>query len=366
MADEDDDKQDKTEDATPRKRQDAREQGQVALSSELVSATLLWAGLGILVVGGGALTQSCGILVANSLGEVGNLGCIELDARATAGLFEQYARTMGLSVLVVIVPMWAVALLAGYLQIGFQIAPKAIRFDPGRLDPVKGMSRLFGVRVVVRTLLALVKVVVILTTMCCMAWSELPKVAALAGNELGPMLDGLGNIAMRCTAAALVSIAVVAVFDWSWQRWQHERELRMSKKELRDEARSTEGDPHLKARIRGIQREMAQRRMMVDVPKATVVITNPTHYAVALRYERDEHGKAKSAPVVVAKGVDLVAQRIKEVAREAGVPLYEDVPLARALHAQCEIGDEIPEALYQAVAAVLAYVYRIRGEFARA
>lgn len=365
MADEDDDKQDKTEDATPRKRQDAREQGQVALSSELVSATLLWAGLGILAVGGGALAQACGALVVNSLGEIGTLGRIELDANSGASLFEQCARSMGLSILVVVVPMWAVALLVSYLQIGFQITPKAIRFDPGRLDPMKGLSRLASPRVFMRTLLALVKVVVILAAMCGMAWRELPKIAALAGNDLGPMLDGLGHIALRCASAALVAIAIVAVFDWSWQRWQHERELRMSKKELRDEARSTEGDPHLKARIRGIQREMAQRRMMVDVPKATVVITNPTHYAVALRYERDENGKAKRAPVVVAKGADLVAQRIKEVAREANVPLFEDVPLARALHAQCEIGDEIPEALYQAVAAVLAYVYRIRGEFAR-
>ncbi|MBI5365136.1 MAG: flagellar biosynthesis protein FlhB [Planctomycetes bacterium] len=366
MAGEDDDKQDKTEDATPRKRQDAREEGQVALSTELVSATLLWAGLGLLVVGGGAIAQACGALVTNSANDLGALGKLELDVQSGALLFENAARMLGLALLGVVAPMWAVALLVSYAQIGFQITTKAVRFDPSRLDPTKGFKRLFGVRVLMRTLLALVKVIVILVSMGCMAWHELPKVAALAGSELGPMLDGLGHVALRCAGAALVAIAVVAAGDWSWQRWQHERELRMTKREIRDEARSTEGDPHIKARVRQVQREMAQRRMMSDVPKATVVITNPTHYAVALRYERDAQGKKKRAPVVVAKGVDLVAQRIKQVARDADVPLFEDVPLARALHAQCEIGDEVPEALYQAVAAVLAYVYRVQGEAVRA
>jgi len=127
--------------------------------------------------------------------------------------------------------------------------------------------------------------------------------------------------------------------------------------------KNSEGDPHLKARVRRVQREMASRRMMADVPKATVVVTNPTHYAVALRYDRDEEtGAGRGAPVVVAKGVDHVAERIKEIAREAEVLCYEDVPLARALHAQCEIGDEIPVDLFQAVATVLAYVYRVQGE----
>jgi flagellar biosynthetic protein FlhB len=135
----------------------------------------------------------------------------------------------------------------------------------------------------------------------------------------------------------------------------------MSKQEVRDEMKSTEGDPHLKGRIRRVQRELAARRMMADVPTATVVVTNPTHYAVALRYE-DEERSQRSAPRVVAKGVDHLAQRIKELARESGVPLYEDVPLARALHAQCELGDQVPVDLYEAVAGVLAYVYRVQGE----
>jgi flagellar biosynthetic protein FlhB len=361
-----DDAQDKTEDATPRRRQDAREQGQVALSAELVSALTLAAGLGVLVVCGGLIAQSSGALVANALGGLGAAGRLPLDPGAAAELFQGSARTIGLVITSVVVPMWLVAMLAGYAQIGFRVTPKAVQFDPAKLDPSKGLKRLFSARAAVRTLLAMVKVVAIVLAMGLMAWRELPRVAALAGGELGPQLAGLGQVAFRCAAVSLATIAAVAAFDWAWQRWQHERELRMTKREIRDEARSTEGDPHLKARVRAIQREMAQRRMMADVPTATVVITNPTHFAVALRYEREAEGEQRRAPVVVAKGADFVAQKIKEVAREAGVPLHEDVTLARALHAQCEIGDEIPETMYQAVAAVLAFVYRVQGEAARA
>jgi flagellar biosynthetic protein FlhB len=161
-------------------------------------------------------------------------------------------------------------------------------------------------------------------------------------------------------------VATIALGDFVYQRWQHENELKMTKHEIKDELKRAEGDPHVKARVRQIQRELARRRMMSEVPKATVVITNPTHYAVALRYDRDAspargtNVSARRAPYVVAKGADLVAERIKQVAREADVTCYEDVALARALHAGVEIGQEIPEELYQAVASVLAYVYRVQ------
>jgi flagellar biosynthetic protein FlhB len=192
------------------------------------------------------------------------------------------------------------------------------------------------------------------------AWRELPRIAALSGADTGPLLAGLARVGVRCAAAALVAIALLAVLDYLFQRFQHERDLRMSKKELRDELKNTEGDPQLKARIRQVQRELARSRMMAEVPKATVVVTNPTHYAVALRYDRDADHAGGRAPRVVAKGIDHVAARIRELAREAGIPCYEDPPLARALHARVELGQEIPESFYQAVAGVLAYVYRVR------
>jgi flagellar biosynthesis protein FlhB len=366
MAESTAERDEKTEDATPRRRQESREQGQVALSAEIVTASMLWAGFGLLLVGGGLLARACGGLLAESLGNLGARGTEPWDVAIPAGLLGSSFRSVALAVVGIVGPMWCVALLAGYVQIGFQVAPKAIHIDVAKLDPFKNIGRLFGIRGAVRSGLGLLKIIVILGTMGVMVWRELPALARLTGNELGPTLAGVGQVALRATGAALAAIAGVALFDLLFQRWQHERDLKMTRREVRDEAKATEGDPHVKARIRQIQRELARRRMMEDVPKATVVVTNPTHYAVALRYERDAQGGERRAPVVVAKGVDFVAQRIKEVAREAGVTCYEDVALARALHAKCEIGDEIPEALYQAVAAVLAYVYRVQGAVQRA
>ena len=364
------DREEKTEDATPRRREEAREQGQVALSQEVTSAAMLLMGLIVLCVSGSWLAHGAGGLVAQSLGALGTRGREELGVPEAAGWISHSVLELGYAALAVILPLLAVALLACYGQVGFQVTPKAIAWDLARLDPTKGFGRLFSLRGGMRTLTALLKILAIATTMAVVVWNQLPRIAALSGAELGPALAGLGSIALRCTAAALAAVLALALGDLFWQRFSHEREMRMSKKEVRDEAKSSEGDPHVKARIRQVQREMARSRMMAEVPKATVVVTNPTHYAVALRYERDESESAgkrrRSAPYVVAKGVDQVAQRIKGVAREHGILCYEDVPLARALHAQVEIGDEIPEQLYQAVAVVLAYVYRMQEEGAPA
>jgi flagellar biosynthetic protein FlhB len=272
---------------------------------------------------------------------------------------------VALVLLAVAVPLFIGAGIVAYAQIGLRVTPKATRWDPARLNPFRGISRIVSVRGLVRALLAFAKIVVITTTMAVIAWGELPRLAQLSGSELGPMLAGLGRVILRATVGALIAIVSIAIADFFFQRWQHERDLRMSRTEIKNELKNTEADPRLKARVRQVQREMARRRMMADVPKATVVVTNPTHYAVALRYEREPGGR-KRAPYVVAKGVDLVAQRIKEIARDANVLCYEDVALARALHRECEIGDEIPETLYQAVASVLAYVYRVQGEVVHA
>jgi flagellar biosynthesis protein FlhB len=262
------------------------------------------------------------------------------------------------------VPLFLVGLLVGYGQVGFQVAPKAVRLDPSRLSPVKGFGRIFSARSAMRTLSALLKVVLIGAAMSTVVWSSISEVSTMVGNDLGPSLVATGTIVLRAAVAALIVVFALGLFDLVFQRSQHDKDLRMSRKELKEEHRNSEGDPHLRARIRQVQRELASRRMTTDVPNATVVVTNPTHYAVALRYEPD--GAPGAAPVVVAKGVDHVARRIKEVAREHGVICFEDVPLARALHAQAEIGQEIPQDLYAAVASVLAYVYRVRGAGAAA
>jgi len=357
MADDSSD-DDKTESATAHKRNEAREQGQVALSSELIVALLLSGWAATLATGGGKLGSALGGTLRSTVERLGELGTGELSIPSAAALLNGIVRPAGAAFLGLLVPLWLLGFFAGYGQVGFQLTPKAVAADPAKLNPVKGMERLFSTRSIVRTLMALAKLALIATTMAAAAWTQIDHIVVLAGSELGPALAGTGHIALRCVGAALIAIFVLAAADLAYQRWQHERDLRMSRKEIKEEHKTLEGDPHIKSRIRRVQMELAARRMMSEVPQATVVVTNPTHYAVALRYERKEKG---GAPRVVAKGVDGVAQRIKEVAREAGVICYEDVPLARALHARCQLGDEVPVELYQAVAEVLAYVYRVQG-----
>ena len=365
MADEPD-KQEKTEDATPRRREESREQGQVSLSQEVASASILLGGLIVLLVAGSWFAQGAGSLIVDSLASLPTQGRAELSVPGAAGWITASAAHMGYAALALIVPLFVIGLLACYGQVGFMITPKALAWDPARLDPFKGFGRVFGKRGSMRTLMALAKILVITATVAIVSWNQLPRLSTLTGSEIGPIMAAIGSVALRCTAAALAAILALALTDLFWQRFSYEREMRMSKKEVRDEAKSTEGDPHVKSRIRQLQREMAQSRMMADVPKATVIVTNPTHYAVALRYDRDEplrtNRRPRATPYVVAKGVDHVAQRIKSLAREHAVPLVEDVPLARALHRQVEIGDEVPEQLYQAVATVLAHVYRVQQE----
>lgn len=356
------DKDQKTEEATPRRRDEAREKGQVAQSSELVAALMLMAGLGWLVVGGGRITAFAGAIVVDGVVNLGARGRADLSVPEAAKLIEGTLRPALFTLALFIVPLLSVGLLAGYGQVGFRLTPKAVAPDLSKLNPVKGVTKMFSARSVMRAVMAMGKILAIATTMIVVASGQIENIVRLGPAETGPMLVGLGYVALRCTAGALIAILALSLFDFAFQRWQQERDLRMTKQEVKDEHKNTEGDPHVKARIRSVQREMATRRMMAEVPKATVVITNPTHYAVALRYERDEAGRAQQdVPVVVAKGVDRVAQRIKEIARESNVVCYEDVPLARALHAQVEVGEEIPGELYAAVATVLSYVYKLRG-----
>jgi flagellar biosynthetic protein FlhB len=360
VAEHDTDRDQRTEEATPRRREEARERGQVAISSELIAALMLSAGVGSMLLVGGAFADSTGGVIARSIELMGDRGTMELSPRIAAGILDSTLRAIGPGLAGIVIPVVIVGALVGYGQVGFRVAPKAVAMDASKLDPLKGLRRIFGARGVVRTIMAALKIFTIAGTMSVIAWLQVPQIIRLGPTDLGPLLRGLGHVALRCTAGALIAILLLSLVDLLFQRWQQERDLRMTRQEVKEEHKNTEGDPHVKGRIRSVQREMARRRMMAEVPKATVVVTNPTHYAVALRYERDGAGNPIStAPVCVAKGVDSVAQRIKSIAREHGVVCYEDRPLARSLYAQVEVGEEIPEDLYAAVAAVLTYVYRL-------
>jgi flagellar biosynthetic protein FlhB len=351
-------KDQKTEAATPRRREEAREKGQVALSSEMSTVLILIGWLFAIVVAGGTLARAAAASVGSGIGELARLGTIEMSTTDAARICMSAMAHPARACLVLIVPILFLAALVSYGQIGFRVAPKAVSMDLAKINPIKGLERLFSARSVVRTLMALLKMLIVLSTVALIAWAHIEEIVALAGSDLGPTLAGTGQVSLRCVAGAIGAMLCLALFDFLFQRWQHDRDLRMSRQELLQEHKSTEGDPHLRARIRSLQREMASRRMMSEVPKATVIVTNPTHYAVALLYERDQEGRSSRAPRVVAKGVDHVAERIKRVAREHGVTCYENVALARTLHARVEIGEEIPVDLYSAVAEIVAAVFR--------
>jgi flagellar biosynthetic protein FlhB len=357
-------KEAKTEPATPRRRSEARKNGQVAISTEFVSALMLITGFATLIFAGHLVMRSTGELTIKTIQTMGELGREELDVAGSTVLLKGIFLGALTPLCTVFLPGLLIGLVAGYGQVGFMITPKAVEMDPSKVSPIAGFGKLFSTRSVVRTALSGAKMFAIGSVMGLIAFFQLENLARVSDSDLGPLLVALGQVAVKTTVGGLGAILVLALIDFFYQRFQYEKDMRMSKQEIKEENRISEGDPHIKAKIRQVQRDMAFRRMMSDVPKATVVVTNPTHYAVALRYERadgDEAGGAIAAPRCIAKGKGPVARRIKALARENGVVLYEDVPLARALFAQVQVGQEIPEELYAAVAEVLAYVYRLEG-----
>jgi flagellar biosynthetic protein FlhB len=354
----------KTEDATPRRREEAREKGQVALSTEFIAAFSLSVVLGVYLVASGPVFELLGGGVRRSLLALSELGVAELDVPTATSLMRSSGNGGYEAILIVALPLLCLTLLLGYGQVGVRLSPKALEWDLSKLNPIKGLGRLFSMRTVVRTGLSATKVLAVGLAIFITTYLEMDKISGIDGIDVGPTLLVAHNVVVRAALAAIVSILVIGLIDILYQRWQHSKDLRMTKQEVREEHKNLEGDPHIKARVRQVQRELASRRMMDDVPDATVVVTNPTHFAVALKYERERADGG--APRVVAKGVDEVAQRIKQMARENDVVCFENVPLARALHARCEIGDIIPEELFEAVANVLAYVYRVQGEQAPA
>ena len=329
------DKEEQTEDATPRRLEEARDKGQVAFSSELMAgATLLAAALAV-VLAGSHLADSTGALLAHAPALAQDMGTETLTLPDFEALLAESTYSVLPAFLALVLPVLLVATLVGYAQVGVRVTPKSIAPKLSKLDPIQGVKRIFGLKAVVRTLLSAAKIALILAAVLFTVWGDLIRMGRLAGADLGPVLAAVVRVIVKSMAAAVLVVLAIGVFDLWYQRFQFKKDMRMSKKEIKDEHKTTEGDPLVRSRIRQIQREVASRRMMADVPDATVVVTNPTHFAVALKYDPDRG----DAPRVVAKGVDEVAQAIRRVAAEAHVTVYEDPPLARALYRDVELDD---------------------------
>lgn len=347
------DAQERTEAATPKKREDARKKGQVPRSVDLGAAAVTLAAAGaIWVFGGSAATGLMGML-----SEGLQVGRAELAYDDIMLRHLGQAASLGLiAVLPLFAAMLVAALGAPALIGGWTFSTEALGFKPERLDPVAGIGRMFSVRSLVELAKSLAKFALIAGIAVAVIHSQIGEVRALAAQPLGTAIVDSGRMAVAALLAMSAGLGLIAAIDAPFQLWQYAKELRMSRQEIREEAKESEGSPESRSRIRSVQQSMARRRMMQDVPKASVVVTNPTHYAVALRYD----DKLDAAPVVLAKGADEVAARIRETAREHGVPLVSAPPLARALFRHVDIGRQVPHGLFVAVAQVLTYVWQLK------
>lgn len=357
MAEQDND-QERTEQATEKRLREAREKGDLPRSRDLSAAIVTLAGAGTLL----ALRPWLGDHLRNLMrigldyGREQAMGGAAIGTAATAA---------GSEALKLLAPLFGVAMLATLLSPalagGFAFSTEALKPKPERLNPIEGIKRLVSLRGLVELGKSMLKVILIGGVLAMVLWGARGK---LLGTGRGNVHDGIGTALDVIGHAALLfagALAIVGLADMLWQRFDYARRMRMTRQEQRDEHKETEGNPEIRSRVRGMQQQMAQRRMMEAVPKADVVVMNPSHFAVALRYDDNMR-----APRVVAKGLDLVAQRIRGIATQHEVPLVIAPPLARALYHTTRIGQEIPAALYAAVAQVLAYVYRVHEAAAQA
>ncbi len=349
----DDNDLERTEPASPRRLEKAREEGQVARSQELTTFTVLIAASGSLWFIGPMIMQKLTGLLESGLS-------MEREVAYDPALLVPRLFQVALDGLLALAPLlgWLmiVALFAPMLLSGWLFSSKALLPDFKRLDPIKGFKRIFSVRALIELIKAISKALVIGGVAAGVMWHHKQHVLDLVNVPVDLGLADMGRLMLLAFILIVSAMLLIVVIDVPFQIWNHGRQLRMSREDLRKEAKEDEGDPQVKARIRNVQREMARRRMMAEVPKADVVITNPTHYAVALKYQ----DSSMRAPKVIAKGIHLVAARIRDLAATHQVPALEVPPLARALYHHVELEAEIPEALYTAVAHVLAYVFQLK------
>lgn len=342
----------KTEKATPKKRNDERKKGRVAKSQDINTAFLLLFVLILMAVFGSFMKDSMLALFQHTFTEYINW---ELTERS----FFQVFREGIINFVKIVAPVMLIAMIAGVaaslMQVGFLFTTEPLKFDLKKIDPIQGAKRIFSVRALVELLKSLLKISIIGTITFMVIWIYKDEMLMVAFKNADNALAFFGRVTLIMGFAATIALLLLAVFDYAYQRFDFEKNIRMSKQDIRDEYKNIEGDPLIKSKIKEKQRQIAMRRMMSEVPNADVVITNPTHFAVAIKYDEDKAG----APYVVAKGVDSIAFKIREIAKANEVMTVENRPLARSLYASVEIGDIIPEEFYQAVAEVLAYVYRM-------
>lgn len=351
------DESEKSEEATTKKKADARKEGQVAQSQEVSTAFIL---VGVFFALG-----TFGSWLFRGVSNVFNHSFVSISAANyvfSTEFIVGYGTFMLGQGLLATAPVMAASMLLGFvaniIQVGWRPTMEPLRPKLSRINPIKGLKKIFGMHALMNLLKALFKFAVILLILINLASEEVAMVILMADMGFYHSLIYLGGLIIRAGIEVGMLFVFIALADFLYSRYKHRKDLKMSKHEVKQEHKQAEGDPQIRSRIRQKMREASMRRMMKDLPNADVIITNPTHYAVAIKYDKEKYG---DAPVVVAKGVDFLAKRIKDTGIQNGIEIVENVQLARALYSKVDVGGAIPPELYQAVAEVLAFVYRLKG-----
>ena len=343
----------KTEDPTPHKKQKAREEGQVPRSRELTSLSMLLVGWGLMLMAGSYLAKKLQQLLHNGL------TFDRLLVSDPQQMLHHAGSLLGLAFLAILPfvgGLFITAVATPSIIGGLNMSAKAIKINLNKLNPLSGIKRLFSGQMVSEMVKSILKVMLAGIGGGLFLWFNKDRFINLVFEPLHIALGDVSALLTGCMLVIILSLIPMVVFDVVYQLWSNFKKLRMSLKEIKDEFKNQEGDPLIKSKVRQLQRQMAQQRMMTDVPTADVVVNNPTHYSVALKYQEGAMG----APLVVASGSGLIALRIRELAEENRVPMLEAPPLARALYRHCEPGTPVPAELYSAVAEVLAWVYGLK------
>ncbi|UJL47952.1 flagellar biosynthesis protein FlhB [Virgibacillus sp. NKC19-16] len=342
----------KTEKATPKKKHDERQKGKVAKSQDVNTAILLLFTFIILFVFGNAMRNSMTTLYEHSFTEF-------IHWEVTQNSVHQLFSGATIEIAKILAPIMLAAIIAGFAsnltQIGFLFTAKPLKMDLKKIDPIQGAKRIFSIRALVELVKSFLKIVFIGVITFMAIWIYKDEMMMLAFKSAEDALAFFGRVTIVMGISATIALLFLSIFDYVYQRYDFEKNLKMSKQDVKDEHKNMEGDPLIKSKIKEKQRHFARQRMMSEVPSADVVITNPTHFAVAIKYDETK----AVAPYIVAKGVDQMALRIKEIAKANDVVTVENRQLARSIHSVLDIDDMIPEEFYQAVAEILAYVYRI-------
>ncbi|MFP5518562.1 MAG: flagellar biosynthesis protein FlhB [Bdellovibrionia bacterium] len=353
----DDQGDEKTEEATDAKREEFRKKGQVATTRELASAAFLLAAAGLVYALGRFFFRELSELFTYSFGN-------QLVVHIRSGDFTEAMKFAAFKGVLLIAPALGVAGLIGFassvVQTGFLQVEDALTPKFEKLDPIAGFKRLFSMRTLVEGLKSFLKMVFIIGVLYYVLKSEIRILPTMIHFNVAEMFVYIGTLMFKLFSTIGGIMLILALADYFFQRWDLEKQMMMTKQEVKEEHKQREGDPMIKSRIRQIQRQMATKRMMDDIPKATVVVTNPTHIAVVLKYDEN-----LPAPQLVAKGADLVAEKIKEIAREHNIPILENKPLARTIFKTLKIGQVIPRELFVAVAEVISYVYKLKKRIKR-